>query len=65
MPKCMWCEYLGHLCPRCKQTMLESAPDVADDEEIPAIIYKCGCMWGGGSSTKEAHFIKLCWKHGG
>lgn len=35
------------------------------EEEIPAVIYKCGCMWGGGSRTKEPHFIKRCWKHGG
>jgi hypothetical protein len=48
-----------------KDDLHEQAPEVADEDEMPCMIFKCGCMYGGGSRFKTPHFIKLCWKHGG
>ena len=77
--RCSWCQkilgekepledksYTDGCCDEClPQVLRECAPEVAVEEDEPAVIFKCGCMWGGGSSTREAHFIKLCWQHGG
>lgn len=65
---CAWCnkvlvvggKTISHgICESCSQKLLELAPEVAVEEEQPAMILKCGCTYGRG------RYIKLCWKHGG
>ena len=57
------------ICDAClekfKEDIREIHPEVPDEDEVPAVFFKCGCIWGGGSRLKTPHFIKLCWRHGG